>query len=318
MVAVATPEPLLTAMSALADNARLRLLALLEREELGVGELAQILQLPQSTVSRHLKTLTDGGYVESRGSGTRNLHRLAASLDPRERRLWELARDEIVGWAELEHDELRLREHLAARARADSVFADVAGDWETVRAELYGELFTGIALQALIPPDFVVADLGCGSGVASAQLAPHVARVVAVDSSPEMLAAARERLRGVGNVEIRDGDLATLPIDDRACDAGLSLVTLSHLADVAAMLAEAHRIMRPGGRLVVVDLLRHERDDFQRRMAQVRPGFTPDELREFMSDAGFVRVAIRPLPPEPAAKGPALLLATGERRREET
>lgn len=309
-----TPAPFLARFEALAEPARLRLLALLGERELSVSDLAEVLQLPQSTVSRHLKLLGEQGWVASRSERTANLYRmLDGDLAPAARRLWELAREEMTGWPALEQDRVRLERRLLRRNGAADFYADVAGEWDRLRGELYGERFTDAALRALLPADWTVADLACGSGSAAALVAPHVARVVAVDRSPEMLAAARRRLGERRNVELRNGELEALPIDDGACDGALLLLALTHVERPALALAEMRRVLRAGGRAVVVDLLAHDRDDFRRRLGQLRNGFEAAELRDLLVAAGFEGVACSTLPPEPAAKGPALLLATGSK-----
>ena len=311
-----TPEPLLARLGSLADPVRLRLLALLERQELGVGELAEILQLPQSSVSRHLKQLAEQGWIVARSERTANLYRMAnGELAEGARRLWELSRSEIEAWSALRHDRLRLARRLADRGSDTSAFfAGVAAEWESLRAELYGRRFTEAAIAALVPREWVVADLACGAGDLALRLAPRVARVVGVDASPEMLAAARRRLGAAKNVELRRGDLARLPIEDRSCDAAFLLLALSHVEEPAAAIGEMARILRPGGRAVVVDLLRHDRDDFRRRLGQTRNGFEEHELDGLLATAGFEAVDCAPLPPEPEAKGPALVLASALRR----
>lgn len=304
--------PLVDRLASLADPARLRLLALVEERELAVSELAEILQLPQSTVSRHLKVLADLGWVAARSERTANYYRMAnGELAESARDLWRLSRGELAGWSELEQDRLRLERVLAAR-RADSraFFAGVASEWDRLRSELYGERFTLEAIAALLPADAVVADLACGSGTVSALLAPAVGRVLAVDASPEMLRAARARTRGLANVELRRGDLAALPLDSASCDAALLLLALTHVAEPARAAAELARILKPGGRAVVVDLLRHDRDAFRRQMGQLGNGFEPAELAALLAGAGLSDVRCRSLAPEPKAKGPALLLAT--------
>lgn len=309
------PDLLIDRLSALAEPARLRLLALLEREELGVTELAEVVRMPQSSVSRHLKQLADGGWVASRSQRTANLYRMRTDeLEPRARQLWELAREEAAAWPAFAQDRLRLRRHLERkRERGSEFFAGVAGDWDRLRRDLYGDVFTHTALHALLPRDWVVADLACGTGVLAAELAPCVARVVAVDQSEAMLAAARERLAGASNVELRLGDLEALPLPAASCDAALLLLALTHVAEPPLALAELRRVLRPGGRAVVVDLLRHDRDELHREMGQLRPGFEREELAGLLAAAGLAGVVCRGLPPEPAAKGPALLLATAER-----
>jgi ArsR family transcriptional regulator len=223
-----------------------------------------------------------------------------------------VARAEIAGWSALEQDRLRLERRLAAREEdSRKFFAGVAGQWETLRAELYGQRFTETAITALLPRSFVVADLACGAGDVTTRLAPFVARVIAVDHSPEMLAAARKRTKGLGNVELHEADLGALPISDGACDAALLLLALTHLDDPPAALAEMARILKPGGRAVVVDLMRHGREEFRRKMGQKRDGFTAKELARLLADAHLADTTSAPLPPEAEAKGPALLLAAG-------
>jgi ubiquinone/menaquinone biosynthesis C-methylase UbiE len=308
-----TPEPLLSRLESLADPIRLRLLMLLEQNELSVSDLAGILQTPQSSVSRHLKPLAEQGWIVSRSERTANLYRMAnGELPEAARQLWELSRQEITGWAQLAHDRLRLDQRLAERQPdARALFAGMAGEWERLRSELYGDRFTEAALTALLPPCWVVADLACGAGSVTVRLAPFVARVLAVDRTPEMLDAARTRARDFSNVEFHEADLGDLPIAGGTCDAALILLALTHLENPAAALAEMARILRPGGRAVVVDLLHHDRDDFRRQMGQLRNGFRAAELAQLLTAAGLTAVTCSPLSPEPDAKGPALLLATG-------
>jgi SAM-dependent methyltransferase len=305
------PDALLGWMESLADATRLRLLRLLERHELGVAALCHVVQLPQSTVSRHLKVLADQGWVVSRGQRTTNLYRMETT-DAAARKLWQLARDQTDGWATISQDHLRLTRLLADRQpAAQAFFAGAAGQWDRLRDELYGRSFGREALLALLPAGWTVADLGCGTGQTAAALAPHVRRVIAVDQSGAMLKAARKRTAELGNVELRRGSLEALPLDTASCQGALLLLALTYVADPSVAVREAGRILRPGGRLVVVDLLRHDRDDFRREMGQVRLGFDLDELCAMMGEAGLVDVSVRALAPEPQAKGPALALATG-------
>jgi ArsR family transcriptional regulator len=306
------PDLLIARMESLADPTRLRLLRLLERHELGVADLCDVLQLPQSTVSRHLKVLADQRWVRNRRQATNHLYRtILDELEAPARKLWLLAREQTDAWPTVEQDRLRLVERLRAReTSSEEFFAGAAAEWDRLRGELYGRHFTHAAMLALLPPDTIVADLGCGTASAAAQLAPHVKRVIAVDNSAAMLKAARKRTAGFGNVDLRRGDLAALPIDDGTCDAALLLLALTYVQDPAAALAEVRRILRPGGRAVVVDLLPHDRDDFRRQIGQLHSGFDPKQLEETMQSAGFTAARATPLPPEQGAKGPALFLAT--------
>lgn len=313
-----SPELFVARAESLAEPARLRLLALLEGYELAVSDLAEIVQLPQSTVSRHLRVLADQGWVAARGERTANLYRmLDGDLPAPALRLWQLAREEMRGWPALEHDRLRLERCLERRRGTGDFFAGVADEWDHLRRELYGERFTDEALRELLPPDWTVADLACGSGSVAALLAPRVAEVIGVDLSPEMLEAARRRVGAAaapgGNVDLRQGEIEALPIASGTCDAALLLLALTHVEDPALAVAEMARILKPGGRAVIVDLLRHDREEFRRRMGQRRNGFDATELAAFLAAAGLEAVTCAPLPTDPASKGPALLLAAGSR-----
>src|SRR5512136_772339 len=147
------PDELLGWMEGLSDPIRLRLLHLLERHELGVAELCEVLRLPQSTASRHLKVLGDGGWVEARRAGPHRLYRMSERAEPGARRLWRLAREESGRWASLQQDQLRLERRLRERrSGAERFFAGAAGDWDRLRAEWYGPGFGLAAVAALLPP----------------------------------------------------------------------------------------------------------------------------------------------------------------------
>ena len=305
---------LVECLETLADPTRLRLLRLLERHELGVAALCDVLQLPQSTVSRHLKVLSDQGWLSSRAQGTTRLYRMKGDQGPAARRLWLLSRDQTDRWPTARQDQLRLGRRLSRSSPpAEAFFAGAAGQWDRLREEAYGRAFTQTALLGLLPCGWVVADLGFGTGHAAAMLSPHVGRIVGVDQSPAMLKAARKRTAGLGNVDLRQGRLEALPLDDESCDGALLILALTYVAEPAVVVGEMARILCPGGRAVVVDLLRHDRDDFRRRMGQQGLGFEPDELKRLMDAAGLEHVSCRELAPEPGAKGPSLLLATAAR-----
>jgi ArsR family transcriptional regulator len=315
MVKTARTDALLGWMGSLADPTRLRLVRLLERNECAVADLCDVLQLPQSTVSRHLKTLLDQGWVRARRHGTNHLYRtILDELEAPARRLWLLAREQTEEWPTVRQDRLRLDERLRARQTdPSSFFAGAAAEWDRMRGELYGRHFTHAATLALLPPELVVADLGCGTASVAAQLAPHVKRVIGVDNSAAMLKAARKRTAGLKNVELRRGDLKALPMEDACCGAALLLLALTYVDEPGAVLSEVRRILKPGGRVVVVDLLPHDRDDFRRQTGQLHAGFDPKELEKVLTAAGLSPAHGHPLPPEPGVKGPALFLASGSR-----
>ena len=301
-------------MAALADATRLRLLRLLDQEELGVAELCEVLQLPQSTVSRHLKTLLDGQWLVHRREGTAGLYRLILDeLDPARRDLWLVARTHSERWPTAEQDELRLRQLLASRESTGAFFADVAADWDAIRIEQYGQRFDLATAFALLPSDATVIDLGCGTGRLLCDLSPFVGKVVGVDDSPAMLKAARRRVNGTNSVTLKQGQLSAIPLDDAIADAALCVLALSYTDDPAAVVSEMARLLKPGGKAVIVDVLAHDRDDFRRRMGQTHRGFSLDDANRLLSAAGFDAVRTHALPPEPDAKGPALFVAAGKR-----
>lgn len=313
------PDTLLARFGSLADATRLRLMHLLEANEMGVVELCDVLQMPQSTISRHLKVLSEQGWVDNRRQGTGNLYRMRlGELDDAAKRLWTLAREQTDGWATIQQDELRLARRRSEQEGAARFFEGAAKQWDQLRHELYGSTFAQAATLALLPRTWTVADLGCGTGAMTTDLAQNAATVIGVDNSSAMLKAARKRAAAakradaVGTIDIRRGELTELPIDDAACDAALMVMVLAYLDEPAAALAEMRRICRDGGRAVVVDLLRHDREDFRREMGQRWPGFSREALQELMETAGFANVRVRNLPPEEAAKGPALLLAVAD------
>jgi SAM-dependent methyltransferase len=308
-------DRLLSWMASLADATRVRLVRLLERHELGVVELCDVLQKPQPTVSRHLKVLGDQGWVSSRRQGTGRLYRTVLDeLDPAARKLWVVAREQTDAWPTVRQDQLRLDRVLRDRAvDRDAFFAGAAGEWDGLRRQLYGERFNLATLAALLPPSSVVADLGCGTGFLSAELAPWVRRVVGIDGSPAMLRAARRRVAPFENVELLRGDLSAVPIETGSCDAALLVLALTYVTDAAAVVAELGRVLRPGGRAVIIDLLPHDRDDFRRQMGQTSRGLDPEAVGRMLADAGVGDGVTRPLPSEAGATGPALFLAAGTR-----
>ena len=299
-------------LTALADATRSRMLLLLERNELTVSELCSVLQLPQSTVSRHLKTLSDASWVVSRRDGTSRYYTLA--LDDRDvptRRLWSLMREQLSATAGADQDARRLAGVLSRRqSKSQEFFESTAGQWDKVRADLFGAASHLQALPGLLDERWAIGDLGCGTGHVACALAPFVARVIAVDRSGEMLQAARRRLRDLANVEVKRGALEALPIADGELDAATLLLVLHHVSDPAAALSEAARVLKPGGRLLIADMLPHDREEYRQQMGHVWLGFGDDQLRRLLVSAGFDRVRIVALPVNAAAKGPALFVAT--------
>ena len=309
--------PVLDHLAVLADPLRARLLAVLDGHELTVSELCDVLQLPQSTVSRHLKTLGDGGWVVSRRDGTSRFYSLAMD-DEAAARLWDLVREQVSKTPAASQDERRLHGVLLVRRRkSEEFFSSTAGQWDRVREDLFGATSHLRPLLALVSPDWVIGDLGCGTGQVAAALAPFVHGVIAVDGSPEMLDAARTRLGHTHNVDLRRGALEQLPIDDGTLDAAVLALVLHHLPDPGAALAEAARVLKAGGRLVVADMLPHDRDEYRQAMGHVWLGFSEKQIEKLLRGAGFDAIRILSMPAEPQVKGPALFVASATRARHE-
>ena len=308
-------RPIFDRLSALADPTRSRLLLLLDRHEFTVGELCAALQLPQSTVSRHLKTLADEAWVVARAEGTSRRYAMpGTSLDSGARRLWHLVREQVGATPSARHDLARAERVLQDRRTASQAFfSSRAGQWDRVRSELYGARADLAPLAALLDPSWLVGDLGCGTGQTAAALAQFVRGVIAVDESSAMLAAAKKRLATCPTVELRSGRLEDLPIDDSALDAAVLSLVLHVVVDPAAALAEAARTLRPGGRLLVVDMLPHEREDYRASMGHLWLGFGEQQLAGWLEDAGLSDIRIVSLPPDAAAKGPGLFTARAVR-----
>jgi ubiquinone/menaquinone biosynthesis C-methylase UbiE len=302
-------------LASLADTTRSRLLLLLDRHELSVSELCGIMQLPQSTVSRHLKALADAGWVGSRAEGTSNVYAMTRDdLDASARRLWQLVREQIGSSAAAAQDQRRLQAALAERrTRSQEFFSSSAGQWDRVRDELFGDRFHLAALAGFADSAWTVGDLGCGGGQTSAALAPFVARVIAVDDSAAMLQAAKRRLHGLDNVELRRGELEALPIDDARLDAATLMLVLHHVPDPAKALADVARVLKPGARLLVVDMLPHDRESYRQQMGHVWLGFSDDHIQRVLTESGFKAIRIVPLAPDPKSKGPGLFVATARR-----
>jgi SAM-dependent methyltransferase len=299
-------------LAALADPIRSRLLLLLEGHELTVSELRQVLQLPQSTVSRHLKVLADGAWLQAREDGTSNRYRLELkSLDAAARRLWTAVRPDVAVLSAARRDGQRVLGVLADRhTRSQRFFASSAAQWDRLRAELFGTRTELFALLGLLDASLVVGDLGCGTGQLAEAVAPFVERVIAIDESPAMLRAARARLASHGNVEVKQGSLESMPVANGELDVAVLSLVLHYVTEPAAAFNEIRRSLRPsGGRLLLVDMLPHDRAEYRQTMGHVWLGFDAEQVRRWGEEAGFTSVRHHALPTAARVKGPTLFAA---------
>jgi ArsR family transcriptional regulator len=279
----------------LADPIRLRILLLLDKEELSVAELQDILGLRQSRISTHLAQMKQGGLLEDRREGKSIYYRLRtprgaeAGSFAKLRAVLESAASEIP---EAEQDAPALA--LIMRRRRDKVrayFDELAGKFG--RHYVPGRSWKGLAetLLTLMPP-MVIADLGAGEGTFSQLLARRAKKVIAVDNSEKMVAYGAElaRKHGVANLEYRLGDIEEVPIRSGTVDLTFFSQALHHAQHPDRAVAEAFRILKPGGRIVVLDLLRHNHQEARELYADVWLGFTEAEVFRFLTDAGFRQV----------------------------
>jgi len=295
----------------LADSNRLRILLLLESEELSVAELQEILAMGQSTISTHLSQLKQARLVEDRRTGKSNLYRLLKQ-DSIVADLLAQARLEIPDAA---NDQAAMRRVLKKRKDKMRAFFDsVAG--RLGRDYVPGKSWKGLAeaLLRLMPP-MVIADLGSGEGAFAFLLAERAKKVIAVDTSARMIEVAREQAlrHGIENVEYRLGDMEEIPIDDAAVDLVFFSQSLHHALHPERAIQEARRILSPGGRIVILDLVKHRFEEARELYADEWLGFSESELQAMIEQAGFTQVQTSVVHKEPETPQFQTLLAVAHK-----
>lgn len=280
---------ILKSLRLLADPSRVRIVLLLEREELSVAELQEILAMGQSTISTHLSQLKQAGIVEDRRTGKNILYRLKAFGNGTQEQVLGVLRHAVKEIPEAGEDRDALR--LALRRRQDKVrsyFDELAGKFG--RQYVPGRSWQGLAETfLLLMPPLVIADLGAGEGTVSQLLARRAKKVIAVDNSEKMVefGSSLARSHGVKNLEYRLGDLEELPVKKGEADVAIFSQSLHHAQHPRRALTEAFRILKPGGRIIILDLLKHHFEEARALYADVWLGFSEVELRRMLSDAGF-------------------------------
>ena len=280
----------------LGDEARLRLLRVLSQERLNVTELTGVLGLAQSGVSRHLGLLKDAGLVIEERDGGFSYYGLAPAIREGEHRVAPLLRtqfDEAAGDAVVRADEARLQEVL--RLRKENFDAHAGPDTRDARQLVPGRSWAAWSRAlGLLMPNVKVADLGCGEGYLTIEAARWASRVIAVDRSELVLRRARSlaRRRRVSNVIWKKGELEKLPLADATVEIAMLSQALHHAQDPSRALSEAFRVTAAGGRLLVLDLRRHEQDWVRGKLGDRRLGFDDDELKQLMAGAGWSEVKV--------------------------
>lgn len=298
----------------LADPTRLRILALVDAEELSVGELSRSLGLAQSRVSNHLRHLREAGLLTERHAGSSTyLRRREDQGIPG--KLWKTLRSELESQPEHAADRVRLRAVLAEREGGE-FFDRIAGQWDKRSGGFESGQGRQRCAAQLLPAHFALADLGCGTGYFAESMVGLTSRLVCIDQSQGMLDQARERLQPLaGNcrLEFKRGKLDELPLATGELDGVVSGMVLHHLPSLVAPLEEMSRVLRPGGTAVVVELAPHNESWMRAELGDRHLGLNPSDVMRAFTRAGFVDVVLDPLadryrPQHPAGKSVALEL----------
>jgi ArsR family transcriptional regulator len=302
-------------LRALSDPTRLRIVALLEKDELSVNELQEITRMGQSRISTHLGLLLETGLVQSRREGKRTFYKLTLSADPGMREFSNLA---IRGAAELPEntsDQINLRRILSRRSeQAQVYFSQVAGRFDRVYGPGRSWQAFGHLLLRVMPP-LVVADLGAGEGLLSELLARRCKKVIAVDNSEKIVAfgAAKARKNNLKNLEFRQGDLQNPPIDPESVDLVILSQALHHAEEPAKAIAASYRILKSGGQIMILDLARHSFEQAHELYGDRWLGFAESALHSWLEDAGFKKIEINVVAREEQPPHFETILAGGEK-----
>lgn len=300
-------------LKALSDPTRLRLLALVMREELSVAEMQEILGMGQSRISSQLALLRQAGLVSDRREGKKAFYSLRPALPPRQSALLKAAVDAIGELPAVAEDRDNLDRVLQKRRRiAELYFNQIAG--RLGRNYCPGRSWEAIGHLALrLVPPIVVADLGAGEGLVSQLLAHRARQVWCIDNSPRMVEVGTElaRRNGLANLAYKLGDIEQVPLPDRSVDVAILSQALHHARHPQAAVGEAHRILRPGGQLLVLDLNEHGFAKARELYADVWLGFKESALHGFLRKAGFAKVEVAVVAREQAEPYFETLLATG-------
>lgn len=304
----------------LADPTRIRILRLLEQQELLVGELMMILGMAQSRVSRHLAILREAGLLIDRRKGTYVAYHSSLPESGPWRDAWNLARDGLIGDPTADRDDALLARTLAARSARSGrdFFEEVGPDWDALRRVFGDDLLRARAIMALVRPPLRVADIGTGTGILALELARQGLDVVGIDRSEAMLEAARQKWAleagdARGRIEFKAGDAHALPLGDASVDAAFAHMVLHSLEEPERAVREMARVVRPGGRVVVVDFLAHDHTWMEQELGLLWLGFAPELVTSWLTHAGLVDVRLQREAPDAKRDLPASFVAVGQK-----
>jgi ubiquinone/menaquinone biosynthesis C-methylase UbiE/DNA-binding transcriptional ArsR family regulator len=304
----------LKSLRALSDPTRLRIVALLEKDELSVNELQEVTRMGQSRISTHLGLLLDSGLVESRREGKRTFYKLT-SANGSTREFVQLA---IRGAKELPEntsDQINLKRILSRRReQAQLYFNQIAGRFDRVYGPGRSWQAFGHLLLRILPP-LVFADLGSGEGLLSELLARRAKKVIAVDNSEKIVAfgAAKAKKNNLKNLEFRCGDLQNPPVDPESVDLAILSQALHHAEEPAKAIAAAHKMLKPGGLIMILDLLKHKFDRAHELYGDRWLGFAESDLHRWLEEAGFKNIEISVVAREEQPPQFETLLASGQK-----
>jgi ArsR family transcriptional regulator len=304
----------LKCLRALSDPTRLRIIALLEKDELSVNELQEITRMGQSRISTHLGLLQDSGLVQSRRDGKRTFYK----LEPAANGATEVLRLASKGARELpEHagDQINLKRILhRRREQAQVYFNQVAGRFDRIYGPGRSWQAFGHLLLRILPP-LVVADLGAGEGLLGELLARRCKKVIAVDNSEKIVAfgAAKAKKNNLKNLEFRLGNLQSPPIDPDSVDLVVLSQALHHAEEPDKALSAAHKILKPGGQVMILDLVRHQFEQAHHLYGDLWLGFAESELNAWLEQAGFKKVEINVVAREEQPPHFETVLASGQK-----
>ena len=310
-----TMSSTLKSLRALSDPTRLRIVALLERDELSVAELQEITRLGQSRISTHLGLLADCALVNSRRDGKRTFYKLDPEADSVASEFIQLAIRGAKELPEHSHDQINLKRVLARRKeQAQVYFNQIAGRFDRVYGPGRSWQAFGHLLLRILPP-VIVADLGAGEGLLSELLARRCKKVIAVDNSEKIVefGAAKAKKNGLKNLEFRQGDLQNPPIDANSVDLVILSQALHHAENPAAALRSAHKILKPGGQILLLDLLKHNFEKAHELYGDRWLGFPEGDLHHWLEEAGFKKIEISIVAAEEQPPHFQTILAGGEK-----